>query len=416
MDNERIDAICSSLRNVSLWLLAPKFCRIFFAFYGRSFGEYPLLQYILNSVFTPPPPTAFFDFSLYSYKSMIYWTSSLFRYLKYSIHNTLWIGTSSCCRILPCMLHASQHIFSFCCQVIKSGRSKSKRALYTLIRDIAAVASGIRPAFLIDYGLVLAPQELAAAVDIVVQNLSASTTVPSRKVCIFELDQTLLVASIDDLCCHEYGLSQRHRNFMLFKTHSVSGQGQDYVCKKVLRVCWATETERSEIQDSVRKLGLELRDLVQRRSTVTTEPVVTVLDLSSQREHEAMDGKTILTRFGLSPPTFYGCILGYPAVYIVSDQTSALTASRLLSSKHLLIRQFYSGMNLGPRRPVRDEILPPLFSFSIPVCLDDDASWRPVYEKWYNCLKARQDSIEEEAVAWDTVQCNENRGTHAVVI
>jgi hypothetical protein len=242
------------------------------------------------------------------------------------------------------------------------------------------VASGVRPAFLLDYAYI-EEDELASAVATALRFLPHYFVAAAVRPCILKADDCFLIANLQD----SIGVSIRPK-LVLF----ASSASSDNACEPR----WATHDEASALHVRFRH--------------VQTYMFKCSDESSQQVPRVSLDTETT----ALTLPTLNGWLLGYPAVYVVHDQQHAQIASRCLSSSTLVLRKYFSSL----RGVENGEQQAPVLAFSLPASLDDDVTWHAHLEAWTAALRQRHAEAVQGGIPWGNLRIETSGGNYAVAL
>lgn len=245
---------------------------------------------------------------------------------------------------------------------LPGGCRAARRIAPRLFRDTAAVLSGLRPAFMLDYAQ-LAPGGLAAAVGAMARALSLARP------------PLLCVAAAAEGCALlvRPGLLTRAPSpdapaLIAFEPDAMGG---------MVRPHW----EGAEAAQAV-LLQLEaLRQWLEARAALppASPPVVDLLDGPAA---------PVL-------PTLAGYLLGYPALYLVHDQEGAQCASRALSSAALQLHTVAATLACGAAGgwPAPEDGT--LSGFTVPAELASGCDWEARWDAWQRSMLARVEAARQ---------------------
>jgi hypothetical protein len=250
------------------------------------------------------------------------------------------------------------------------GERALRRAAGRLLRDIAAVGSGLRPAFMLDYAP-CRPETLARAAAFA---LPAFAAAPPQCV----------VAVLADGCCLLVAAPPPPPLFVAFDLDPRSGAAPPR---------WATASEAAAAAEG---LGAVRRALdAARRAAV--DGAIPIIDLA------AVEGAPCM-------PTANGWLLGYPAAYLVEDEVGAAAAARALSSATLVLHTAAAELRGGACTDAA------LLGFSVPASLAGDAAWAARRTAWRAALRARHAAAAARGAPWGPLQLEEASCLRAIAL
>lgn len=300
-------------------------------------------------------------------------------------------------------------------------RSRALRAACPrLFRDLAAVLTGLRPAFMLDYG-VLAPADLAAAA----AELAAVLRLPPSG---------LLVATLND-CCYLV------RPGLLADPAGAPGAGAGPAADGQAIAAAAASTPAA----AVAAAAASIQQPATAGAANTQEPAapapVMLAACESQlprwvagaeaaaacaqlslllhalqaavERHAArggsgtggsipvVDAAELPGCQSLVPPTISGWLLGYPALYLAGSLEEAQATSRRLSCSSLCLHTVPCGLPAVPGVPAPEG--QPLLAFSVPAELAAAAEWEACCAAWWACLRRRHQAAAR-LVGWGEPQ------------
>lgn len=276
--------------------------------------------------------------------------------------------------------------------------------------------SGLRPAFMLDYGI-MAPEQLAATAASVCQ----AVQLPTAGLCIALLvDCCYLVRPqlLPDLTAHPQAgttaapaaagtaagaaaeAGDRAQAALLARNEADQQAGAAAPDAPMLvgfrsrHAIWAAGADAADaaVQLQALRHGL-LHAAEQQHSTegcitvCSTVPIVLAGDIPGWQQ--------------LVPPTASGYLLGYPAIYLCHSFDEAQAASRSLSSTSLHLHSV-SCQLLAPGVPQPEG--QPLLAFSLPGELADASEWEACRDSWCTRLKQRHREAIQRGVVWEEPQ------------
>ncbi|KAL4525018.1 hypothetical protein Ndes2526B_g07199 [Nannochloris sp. 'desiccata'] len=229
----------------------------------------------------------------------------------------------------------------------------------TLLRDILAVASGLRPSFLLDY-LVIDSERLVSIIstglDLLPQQL-----LETQQLCVLALDNCCLVTNLKIF--HE---GQSFPLFIEFEDN-IGGGG--------MTVRWANSSEEAAMQNNL--FALRYAVLAQLPPLLATRVPIIDLDAISRTLEVTM-------------PTLNGWLLGYPVCYAVHDMANAESASRCLCTTTLKLYSVFTKLEkILASKESKDAVVSPLFAFSVPMQLVESDRWQERKHQWEETLRKR---------------------------
>lgn len=268
-------------------------------------------------------------------------------------------------------------------------RSRSlRRACPCLFRDVLAVLSRLRPAFLLDYGA-LGPADLAAAA----ADVAAALRLDAARLAVLVLNDCCYLVQPDAL-----------PELMAEASPGAAADAQPPAAMFIAfdqqpapQARWATGAEAAAAAaqlgalrqgllaavGNVRQQGQQQQQQFQQPGTSSSIPVV---------DAQALPGWQ-----ALAPPTASGYLLGYPALYLCHDLASAQAATRCLSSSSLCLHSVACDLGGPAPRPEGQ----PLLAFSVPQELAAAPEWAACRAAWWARLQQRRRSA---AVPWGEPQ------------
>lgn len=283
---------------------------------------------------------------------------------------------------------------------------------------------------MIDYGLAITSHDLARAVLGVVSAKYDRSKISSRKLCVLDVDGSLLLIAIADICPPDRAVHKFPRKFMVFTSSLANGNKE--LCDHIkfgdtpgIEAVWANEEESRDLKNGLEIFYYKLKEFYDEvYATMNPQDQDVVLlrinhssfeDDDQSKNHEIKSVVKNIEFNLLTPPTLYGCLLDYPAVYVVSDQDSAHAASKALSNHSLTIRRLFisSTQKAGC---VSSDSDAPLLGFSVPSHLDSDTSWQHILTKWQNAVENRHRSAIETGMPWSSLRWEVCAGQHTVVL
>ena len=268
--------------------------------------------------------------------------------------------------------------------------AQMKGALPRLFRDCAAVLSGLRPGFMLDYA---SPQPAHLSLLVAAISRALEPLLGPCAPCVAELEGCCYVLRPELLPGGERALAAAPPRLISF---SSAGGG-------LATTQWAAGPEAEAAHRQLLSAAAQLRDLVaaaaQRAAAAAPGrpppprlPVVPLVSLSELRDAPVM-------------PTLSGLLLGYPAVYLVHSMDSAQAAARALSSAALRMHSLDCGLAGAEQAPGAG----PLLSFSVPEELlrGEGAAaeaWREALRGWQAGVAARAAAARAAGVPWGTLR------------
>lgn len=268
-----------------------------------------------------------------------------------------------------------------------------------LLRDLLAVAAGLRAAAMLDYAM-LDPQLLARLVTALVADLAPAGLVPGAPAAAAGGSERWVVAVLDGCC---YVVRPVLLQELLIRTDSPQPQLLSFQSPARgggMVPAWAGAAAAAATL--VGQVG-RLAEALQRRGGATAAgeagggQLVAVVDLDELASCEP----------GLGPlppmPTLSGLLLGYPAVYAVHDLEGAQAASRALSATSLCLYTAalqWRGSGCGSTGLLPSSGEEPLLSFSVPAGLAGEASWERACGAWLQQLRVRVAAAGAAGYPW----------------
>jgi hypothetical protein len=313
--------------------------------------------------------------------------------------------------------------------VVRGGGSHQLRAACPrLFRDILAVLTGLRPAFMLDYGM-LPPECLAAAVADLARALRLAEA--AAQLCVAVLGDCCylvhprLLPSLAGALSGAGGEQMRQQQEQVQAQQHVQAQQQQgepplaaapavmFVAFDGQRVRWAAGADAREAAARLQALrqGLlqavhevqqrqseerELRSHISNRagSGSGTSGSIPLLDA------EGIPG----WREGLVPPTASGYLLGYPAIYLCHSLEGAQAASRCLSSGGLCLHWATCQLRATAGVP-QLEGQQPLLAFSVPAELAAAPEWEACRSAWHARLQQQHSrAVKHYGLPWGELQ------------
>lgn len=156
----------------------------------------------------------------------------------------------------------------------------------------------------------------------------------------------------------------------------------DRLSKGSVAARWACEIEARSIHQSIQEVYKAIVEAC--RQNGGTHP-------SSLSSVPIIDLGSVIG--DLTLPTLNGCLLGYPAVYVVKDEDEGQAASRYLSSSTLRLHSVFADIlgKKGIRRGTGDSMI----SFSLPIDLEGEEAWALQKNAWRACLQERHAAAQE---------------------
>ena len=236
-----------------------------------------------------------------------------------------------------------------------------------LFRDIIAVASGLRPSFLLDY-LIIDYNQLATIIctglDLLPHQLA------TQQLCLLTLGDCCLVTNVTMLPKGQLS----HPLFIEFDSNPKGG----------MNARWANEIEQATRQNKVEALiAAVLAQLQLPPGSIAMR--IPILDLES-----------ISQNVDIVMPTLNGWFLGYPVSYAVHDMVNAQSASRCLSTTTLRLYSVFTKLTSLRSSLNNVEVeRSPLFSFSLPANLVESDEWRERRKEWEKTLRKQHKTAED---------------------
>jgi hypothetical protein len=289
--------------------------------------------------------------------------------------------------ILDCCINATLTSNCQFVQIIEqnfpknSSRRRIAAASRTLLRDIVAVASGLRPAFLLDY-LTIEPKEVAVLVETTL-TLIPRQLITMTKLCVLTLDACCLVANLKVPALN--GEMQQHPLFIEFESNATGGG---------MTPRWANEEKQTAMQN---KFKAVLDAVLAHVPPVSPTPHVPIIDLDS-----------ISKNIGVTMPTINGFFLGYPVCYAVHDMVNAESASRCLSTTTLKLYSVFTKLDeVASSQKFEEGEDAPLFAFSLPVILDKSDEWRERKGVCFETLRTQHKEALAAEIPWSRLRIDE---------
>ena len=320
--------------------------------------------------------------------------------------------------------------------VVRGGGSRQLRAACPrLFRDILAVLSGLRPAFMLDYGM-LAPECLAAAAADLARALrlaeaAAELCVAVLGDCCYLVRPGLLpsLAGVPAGAGGEQTRQQAQQAQQAQQEQAQQEQAQQqqgdpplaaapavlFVAFDGQRVRWAAGAEAGEAAAQLQALRQGLLQAVQeaqQRQPQQHKPSSHTSSKSSCRssgsisvvDAEALPG----WREGLVPPTASGYLLGYPAIYLCHSLEGAQAASRCLSTGGLCLHSATCQLRATAGVPQLDG-QQPLLAFSVPAELAAAPEWEACRAAWHARLQQQHSrAVKHHGLPWGELQMAAN--------
>ena len=261
-----------------------------------------------------------------------------------------------------------QQVLQSLCSGNKSRRLRS--ASQPLFIDIIAIASGLRPAFLLDYAHI-SPEDLSRLILAAIELLPASLPVPN--LCILEQDDACLITNCELIKT----LSPLFVQFMWQNHGGVVAS-------------WASVEEQAALQQ---KLAGIIEILVATKFNPLNQILIIHLESLFNPTNE------------LIMPTLNGCLLGYPVCYAVHDLHEAQAASRCLSTTTLRLFSIFT--SLGTHSEKYSNGNSPLLSFSLPSDLIENEEWGRKFSAWEASLRQRHELAVAAGIPWGPISIQE---------
>lgn len=264
----------------------------------------------------------------------------------------------------------------------RHGDRRLRSHLPLLLRDIFAVASGLRAGFLLDYGIVEA-KYLADDITGILQLLPKG----HQLLCVVVVAECCLVVAPKALDVDHPMLLRFHRDGDL----------------KSLKARWASPAEGSEI----RAQFIRLKDaLVSACAEGFQKPRVPIVQLDSVPNLPTI-------------PTVHGFLLGYPIVYVVSTLEEAQAANRCLSTSTLRVYKVICSLEdpdlHSESSKKRSDV--PLLGFSLPAALADGSqAWTLQRQRWSANLYARHAEALMMGYRWRSLTIQESSCMAGVIL
>lgn len=289
------------------------------------------------------------------------------------------------------------------------GRSRSRQlreACPRLFRDLLAVLSGLRPAFMIDYGALLPAHLAAAAAELAatlqLQAAAAELVMVLLNDCCYLVRPVLLpsLGSAEAEAADKAAASaQRPRQQQPQQPPQQQQQWLRPAPPPLMFVAfdqqqprWATDAEAAEAAAQLAALQQGLLAAVaaaqqqqqQHKGAPACIPIIDPADVPGWQ--------------ALAPPTASGYLLGYPALYLVRSQEGAQAASRALSTSSLCLHSV--GCQLRTAEGVPVPKAQPLLAFSVPGELAAAPGWQACRTAWWSRLRQRHCAAVQAGLAW----------------
>ncbi|KAL4430852.1 hypothetical protein ABPG75_006108 [Micractinium tetrahymenae] len=275
--------------------------------------------------------------------------------------------------------------------VSRHGSRQLRAACPRLFRDLLAVLSGLRPAFMLDYGQLPAEQLAAAAA-----SLAAALQLQAAAA-------QCCVAVLGD-CCYVV----RPQALPAVGDSARSGQqqqGSPAAAPPVLflafdgpRPRWSSAAEASEAAAALQALRAGLLAAVARHQqeqdwrTAGSSRSNSSASAAACPPLPVVQGEDLPGWQQVVPPTASGYLLGYPAVYLCHSLEGAQAASRGLSSGSLCLHTVAATL-AAPPPGVPQPLDQPLLGFSVPAELAGVPEWAACRDAWWAALEERVRSL-----------------------
>ncbi len=255
------------------------------------------------------------------------------------------------------------------------GERALRRAAGRLLRDIAAVGSGLRPAFMLDYAP-CRPETLARAAALALPAFAAAAGAAAPPPCV--------VAVLADGCCLLVAAPPPPPLFVAFDLDARSGAAAPR---------WASAAAAAAAAGG---LGAVRRALDAARRAAA-DGAIPIVDLA------AVEGAPCT-------PTANGWLLGYPAAYLVEDEAGAAAAARSLSSATLVLHTAAAELRGAACADAA------LLGFSVPASLAGDAAWAARRTAWRAALRARHAAAAARGAPWGPLRLEEASCMRAIAL
>ncbi|PSC68834.1 hypothetical protein C2E20_7598 isoform X2 [Micractinium conductrix] len=295
------------------------------------------------------------------------------------------------------------------------GSSRALRAACPrLLRDVLAVLTGLRPAFMLDYAL-LPAERLAAAAAAVAAALHLGPA--AAGCCVAELGGCAYLvcpAALPDLQAQAGGAAGRQAD-ATEQTAVVLAGGTAQLAPLMFvafdgpRARWATEAEAVDAAGALQAVRRGLLAAVGGSGGGATPAGAAAAAAAAARSLPVIQAEGLPGWQALAPPTASGYLLGYPALYLCHDLEGAQAATHGLSSGSLCLHQAGCALAAAGAAgvPQPDAWEQPLLAFSVPDDLAAAPAWEVCLAAWQAELEARRGAAASALGgrdSWGTLQ------------